>query len=94
VYLWLQEIKPEIIEMKKRNKYTHGFLNVIWDTGTYISTRINEDHVVNTYYVDGFFVDLFYDSDEGKIIEVFIDDTFNLNSEYHTQIKGFHVNYN
>ena len=80
--------------MKPEKQNLDQFLKSVWDDGIYLSTKVNEVTVTNTYYLDGFFVDLAFNTKEGKITEVFVDDTFCLNANYIAQLNGYLLNYN
>ena len=68
--------------------------NEVWDNGSYLSTKILDDKVVNTYAYEGYFVDIIYDVVTNKIIDVIVDETFNLNPSFINYFSDFHFNLN
>ena len=43
--------------------------NVIWDKGVYLDSIVENEHKINIYAIDRFFVEVVYDSKSNKIIE-------------------------
>jgi hypothetical protein len=68
--------------------------NEVWDKGSYLSTRIVEDKVINTYAYDGYFIDIFYDVLTNCVIEVVVDESFDLSPSVMTGLDGFQFNMN
>ena len=68
--------------------------NEIWDNGSYLSTKIVDDKVVNTYAYDGYFVDIIYDVFTNSVIEVVVDESFSLSPSLFSQINGLQFNLN
>ncbi|AII50378.1 hypothetical protein [Hymenobacter sp. APR13] len=45
-------------------------VTVVWNEGKYIATRYEEEDTVGLYHMDGgFFVELYYDSYQNKMVE-------------------------
>jgi hypothetical protein len=80
--------------MKPNYEHFAQILDTVYDTGVYLSTKVNEATVITTYYVDGFFVDLAFNTSEGKITDVFVDDTFCLNTNCITRFNNYLLNHN
>jgi len=70
------------------------YLSTVWRSGTYLATKADGRNVYNTYFINGFFVDLVYNVDAGKIIEIYLDDNFSLNMSYIMQVNGYKTNLN
>ena len=41
----------------------------VWEYGTYIATRYEEEDTVGLYHMNGFFVELYYDNHVNKLCE-------------------------
>jgi hypothetical protein len=78
--------------MKKNN--FHRITSLIWDKGSYLSTRIDDRKVINTFEYDGYFFDLVYDTEIHEITDVHMDEAFNLNFDANTDIGLYNVNLN
>jgi hypothetical protein len=77
------------MKINKFNKLT----TEIWDHGSYLSTRIDDHKVINTFEYDGYFFDLVYDVAIHEIVDVRIDDTFTLNIDQINKF-GYKINLN
>ncbi|TGD80751.1 hypothetical protein [Hymenobacter wooponensis] len=42
---------------------------LIWEEGTYLATRYEEEDTVGLYHMDSFFVELYYDHVSNRIVE-------------------------
>ena len=68
--------------------------NEIWNHGSYLSTRIREQTVINTYAYEGYFFDIEYNVEADKIIAVIMDDLFDLNHCALTGPERFRIHLN
>jgi hypothetical protein len=68
--------------------------NEIWENGSYLSTKIVDEKVVNTYAYDGYFVDIIYDVFTNSVIEVIVDESFNLSPTLFSALNVFQFNLN
>ena len=64
--------------------------NEVWDNGSYLSTRITGNKVVNTYGYEDYFIDIVYDVNTSEVIDVIVDELFNLAP---SSIEGLHKSY-
>ena len=42
----------------------------VWDSGVYLTDRVVENNRFALYQIDGFYVEIFYSSNENKIISI------------------------
>ena len=69
-------------------------MNTILDDGSYMSTQVRDKFIINTYFLDGFFVDMVFDADLGEVLEITLDEAFCLNAAYVAALNGFSLNLN
>ena len=63
--------------MKK--KELEKISNEVWDRGVYLSTRVREQMVVNSYAYEDFIIDIAFCAEKGVVVAVDVDDTVDLN---------------
>ena len=42
----------------------------VWEHGKFITNRVVEGHVINLYSINGFYVEIWYDQPNNKIIKI------------------------
>jgi len=67
---------------------------VVWNDGVLLSTKIDQENVINTYYFDGYMVDVVFDTDNGNLSGVLLDDSFNINADCVQLMVNHHPNSN
>ena len=72
----------------------YKLLTSIWDDGIYLSTKVIGNCVSNTYYMDGYFLDIIYNTELGAIEKIILDESFNLSPDYLNLLIGYERNMN
>lgn len=75
-------------------KRIENIANEVWNSGTYLSTRVRDQRIINTYAYKGFFIHIEFCAALGQIVDVKIDDDLELGFSHSMELTRFKINLN